>query len=463
MSILVESEKLAGSKSVWTAVRALDVVRLHDLLAAAGAERKRQPDSQPEHRRGCRQPRSNATNATHCCCSAGLHARQQPLVLLAELLLVLRAHLELDRLDLLLLAIEVGVRDPHLFALQLGERRAVEARACGRRRRAGRHTGPDDRLEALLEVAVDLVGLLVAVALVQHARGPLLGRLHHPLVLDDALVELVELLDQGREHRRSSEGGLAGVLRAAAELGEVTRVDRLREGDARVVASERAVVRGSVGRRKRGANPRVGVGLLVSLAEHGADAVAELPRELLVGDACLARHGLLLGERVDRDVVEALCLHAVADPVLDPGLDLLGAVAAPEAERVLQLLRRLVRLLLAATGADEHRCEKHQRQDQEMPHLHEVPSFQHGHGSTIDKKVQLVAFKWLTARLKPCRPAEPRQAPSRQRATRDRFRIAARSARRQGARPAGSWGRAQGSRCGSRPRPRPRGSRGWCR
>ena len=39
---------------------------------------------------------------------------------------------------------------------------------------------------------------------------------------------------------------------------------------------------------------------------------------------------LLLRERVDRDVVEALRLHAVADPVLDPALDLLGAVSLPK-------------------------------------------------------------------------------------------------------------------------------------
>ena len=100
--------------------------------------------------------------------------------------------------------------------------------------------------------------------------------LHHALVLDDALVELVELLDQRREHRRAAEGGLAGLLGAAAELGEVARVDGLRERDAGVVAAERAVVGGPVGRREARADPLVGVGLLVALAEQGADAVAEL-------------------------------------------------------------------------------------------------------------------------------------------------------------------------------------------
>ena len=71
------------------------------------------------------------------------------------------------------------------------------------------------------------------------------------------------------------------------------------------------------------------------------DPVAELLRELLVADAGLAGQRLLLRERVDGNVVEALGLHAVADPVLDPALDLLGAVAA-EAERVLELHGRLV-------------------------------------------------------------------------------------------------------------------------
>ena len=47
-----------------------------------------------------------------------LHPGEQLLVLLAELLLVLRAHLALDRRDLLLLAVEVGVGDPDLLLLE---------------------------------------------------------------------------------------------------------------------------------------------------------------------------------------------------------------------------------------------------------------------------------------------------------------------------------------------------------
>ena len=60
-----------------------------------------------------------------------------------------------------------------------------------------------------VEVAVDLVGLLVAVALLRHARRPLLEGLHHALVREDALVELVELALQRRQDLGAAEDALA--------------------------------------------------------------------------------------------------------------------------------------------------------------------------------------------------------------------------------------------------------------
>ena len=208
----------------------LGLVDAYDLLAAAGAERRRQRDRgqcappvaislrshcDPLTGSAWRAARAPAAAGSACGTAASYCGRTSSSTGSISCFSQSRSALAIR----------------HLLTLQLGERGAVEARARGRSGRAGCHARPDDRLEALLEVAVDLVGLLVAVALVQHARRPLLGRLHHALVLDDALVELVELLDQGREHRRASECGLAGVLRAAAELGEVARVDRLRERD----------------------------------------------------------------------------------------------------------------------------------------------------------------------------------------------------------------------------------------
>ena len=93
-----------------------------------------------------------------------------------------------------------------------------------------------------------------------------------------------------------------------------------------------------------------------------ADPVAELLGEVLVADPCLAGQRLLLRERVHGHVLEALGLHAVADLVLDPALDLLGAVAA-EAERVLELLREARSDLSsppqAAIADNRNRHERH--------------------------------------------------------------------------------------------------------
>ena len=89
---------------------------------------------------------------------------------------------------------------------------------------------------------------------------------------DDALVELVELPLQRVEHlaRRRTTASVA-LLRAAAELGEVARVDRLGERRARVVAAKRAVVRGAVG------GPR-----LVRIRSLGSDCGLPWPNSVLI-------------------------------------------------------------------------------------------------------------------------------------------------------------------------------------
>src|SRR5262249_33468399 len=123
-----------------------------------------------------------------------LHPREQLLVLLAERLLVLRTHRALNRRDLLLLTLDVGVRGLDLLLLKSGQSRAVDLDArVGSGGRARSRAGAGDRVKTLGQILVDLVGLLVLEALVPHADGPLLGRGDHALVLHDALVELVQL------------------------------------------------------------------------------------------------------------------------------------------------------------------------------------------------------------------------------------------------------------------------------
>ena len=70
---------------------------------------------------------------------------EEPPVLLAEGLLVLGPDLELHRLDVSLLARQIGVRDLHLLALEGGECGAVVSRAGdGRRRRCWLDGSPHD-------------------------------------------------------------------------------------------------------------------------------------------------------------------------------------------------------------------------------------------------------------------------------------------------------------------------------
>src|SRR5918992_1560552 len=136
--------------------------------------------------------------------NSGITARRtypgdQPPVVPAKGRLVLRPHDALDRIDLAVLTLQVSDADPHLLTPQLGEGGAVIAKLGIRRsERAWLHGASHDRLEALCQVFLDLALLLVAIALRQHARGPFLCRPPHPLVLHDALVELVQLPHQGR-------------------------------------------------------------------------------------------------------------------------------------------------------------------------------------------------------------------------------------------------------------------------
>ena len=153
----------------------LALVGLHDLLAAAGAERERQRDRGQRRQRS--RPACDSHATAHWLCVRRLHPREQPLVLLAELLLVLRA----DRRARPARSPASRTRGRRWRSCTSSRCSSVSAARSklapgGRSGRAGRDAGPDDRLEALLEVAVDLVGLLVAVALLLHARGPLLGR-----------------------------------------------------------------------------------------------------------------------------------------------------------------------------------------------------------------------------------------------------------------------------------------------
>ena len=79
------------------------------------------------------------------------------------------------------------------------------------------------------------------------------------------------------------------VARAAAELREVARVDRLGERRALVVAPQRAVVGLAVRRAERQADARVRVAVGAAAAPQRADAVAELLQEVLVAEAAAAR------------------------------------------------------------------------------------------------------------------------------------------------------------------------------
>ena len=73
--------------------------------------------------------------------------------------------------------------------------------------------GADNRLEASLQIEVDLVGIGEVVAGRRHACGPLFGRLHHPLVLHDALVQQVQLaLDLAQQLRAAEHGRDASFL-----------------------------------------------------------------------------------------------------------------------------------------------------------------------------------------------------------------------------------------------------------
>src|SRR5207245_10545890 len=121
--------------------------------------------------------------------------------------------------------------------------------------------------------------------------------------------------------------GLARRRRTAAELGEVAGIDGLRVRH-RVVSVERAIVGGAVSRREALADLVVGIRLGVAATEQRADAVPELLDVLLVGQTSLPGQRRLLREGVDRNVVEALRLHAVANLVLDPALALLDTRAA---------------------------------------------------------------------------------------------------------------------------------------
>jgi hypothetical protein len=239
----------------------------------------------------------------------------------------------------------VALRDGDLVVLQARQRGVI----VGPRPLAGGRTGrelagqrADDLLGALEQVGVDLVGVLVAVARRGHARRPALDGLDHAPVLEDSVVELVELALQLREHLRAAEDLLGGLERAAAEAVEVAAVDGLLERRARVLAPERTVVGAAVGRAERRAQALVGVGLGVAAPPQGADPVAELLEEVRVAQAARADERGARGERVDRDVVEALVLHALGDRRLDAALarEDSGLV---EAELVLDRANRLPR------------------------------------------------------------------------------------------------------------------------
>src|SRR5919109_3230563 len=124
-----------------------------------------------------------------------MHPRQELPVLLAELLLVLRTNDPLDRSDLLLLTLQVGGPDLDLLALQCGEGALVVRLSWRGRGCAWPSSRADDRTEPLQQVLVDRVGLVVSKALVRQAAGPVLRCVDHPLVLNNALVELIKLSD----------------------------------------------------------------------------------------------------------------------------------------------------------------------------------------------------------------------------------------------------------------------------
>ena len=169
----------------------------------------------------------------------------------------------LDRRDVLLLAREVRAGDRDLVALQLRER-APGCRAAASRRARGRwRTGPaaarrcaSMRANRSLSIAS---GSWYSNPASLMQRRPALDRPDHPLVLQDALLEPVEPALQLGQQLRAAEDLLGRLPRAAPELGEVARVDRLGEGRAGVVAPQHPVVGPAVRRAERLADADVRV------------------------------------------------------------------------------------------------------------------------------------------------------------------------------------------------------------
>src|SRR4029079_14870928 len=123
-----------------------------------------------------------------------------------------------------------------------------------------------------------------------------------------------------RQDLGAAEDGLGRLQRAPDEAVELAAVDRLAERRARVAAPEGAVVGAPVRGAERGPETLVGVGLRIATPPERGDPVAELLEEVLVAQAARPDERRALRERVDRDVVEALVLHALRDRGLDPTL-----------------------------------------------------------------------------------------------------------------------------------------------
>ena len=98
---------------------------------------------------------------------------------------------------------------------------------------------------------------------------------------------------------------------------EVARVDGEHERLLGVAARQRAIIGGTVGLGQLRADPCVRIGLRRPAAVQRRDPVAELLLVLLVAHVRLPGQGGLLSDRIGRDVLEALGLHAGRDRVLD--------------------------------------------------------------------------------------------------------------------------------------------------